>query len=274
MKREDLHDYHKHVTDTYDERSVNHDNSEWHRKTALKLVEEMPPRVGGTVLDIGTGTGFIAFHAATLVGSKGKVIGVDLSEGMLNQANVKLADSGLENIEFLRGDMEHLELPDNSIDHLYCASAFFCALNPLATLKHWHGLLAPGGSLALHALPETAYFWVSMAREVLYSHGIRYLLNTPTANMEKTASLLKQAGFDRVKIREEEHGYYVPWERARDSWISIDDFAPGQYPHPVRNVSPETLALCEKEYLARLQELKTDKGVWNDSTLYYVYAFK
>ena len=274
MNTENSHIYHKHITDTYDERSVNHDNSDWHRKTALKLVEEMPPRVGSSVLDLGTGTGFIAYRAASIVGKNGNVIGVDISEGMLNQAKEKLTKDNSGNIEFIMGDMEHLNLPNNSIDYIYCASAFFCALNQLETLKHWHSILTANGSLALHALPETSYFWVSITRDILAGHGVEYRLNTPTASIEKTRSLLKQAGYNKIEIREEENGYYVPWERAKDTWISINDFVPGQYPNPVSNVPPETMALCKQEYLERLQKLRTDKGVWNDVTMYYVYAFK
>ena len=138
MNIEDLQAYHKHIADTYDERSGNHDNSDWHRKTALKLLEELPARVGDSVLDIGTGTGTIAFQAASLVKSGGTVIGVDISEGMLSEANKKLAASGLDNLEFILADAEHLEFPGNRFDRMYCASAFFCILDPLATLRHWH----------------------------------------------------------------------------------------------------------------------------------------
>jgi ubiquinone/menaquinone biosynthesis C-methylase UbiE len=267
-------DYHKHITDTYDKRSDDHDKSEWHRKTALKLIEELPPRVGSSVLDIGTGTGSIAFHAATIVGPNGKVIGVDLSKGMLAQANAKLAKTGFNNINFILGDMEHLNLPTNSINYMYCASTFFCALNPLATLQHWYSILTTGGGLAFHAIPETSYFWVSVARDVLSEHGIHYLLNTPTATIDKTRNLLSKAGFKKIEIREVENGYYVPWEQAKDSWISIEDFAPGQYPHPVSNVAPEIMALCQNEYLSRIEKLNSDKGVWNDVTMFYIYAFK
>ena len=74
MKIEDLQTYYKTITDTYHERSANHDNSDWHRTTALKLVEELPPRLGDSVLGIATGTGTIAFHTAALVGPSGKVV--------------------------------------------------------------------------------------------------------------------------------------------------------------------------------------------------------
>ena len=77
---------------------------------------------------------------------------------MLAQANAKLAETGLQNIEFILGDMEHLKLSANSIDNMYCASAFFCALDPLTTLQNWYSILSSGGSLVFHALPETSFF--------------------------------------------------------------------------------------------------------------------
>jgi ubiquinone/menaquinone biosynthesis C-methylase UbiE len=274
MRFDDLQGYHKHIADTYNERSGNHDNSEWHRKTALKLINSLPPRAGDSVLDIGTGTGTIAFRAASLVGSDGRVVGVDLSKGMLAEAKKKLIASGRDNLDFKQTDAEHLEFTENTFDRMYCASAFFCIIEPLATLRHWFNLLKPNGSLGFHALPETSYFWVSVARDVLSKHGFPYLLNTPTGSMDKTHRLLKEAGFKDIDIREEKDGYYLPLDKAKESWITVDDFAPGQHPHPVKNVPPDVMTQCKREYLARIEDLNTDKGVWNDVTMYYIYAHK
>ena len=274
MNIEDIQAYHKHITGTYDERSGNHENSDWHRKTALKLLEELPPRAGDSVLDIGTGTGTIAFQAASQVKSGGTVIGVDISEGMLSEANKKLAASGLDNLEFILADAEHLEFPGNSFDRIYCASAFFCILDPLATLRHWHDLLKPDGGLGFHALPETSYFWVSVARDVLAEYGYPYVLNTATGSLEKTRQLLGEAGFIDIEIRVQKTGYYVPLEKARKSWIQRDDFAPGQYPHPVQAVPPDILSQCQRDYEARIEALNTEEGVWNDISMYYIYAYK
>lgn len=274
MNIDDLQAYHKHVSDTYDERSGNHEKSEWHRKTALRLVEELPPRAGDSVLDIGTGTGTIAFYAASIVGPSGKIIGVDLSKGMLAEAGKKLAASGLNNLEFMLADAERLAFSDNSFDRIYCASAFFCLLEPLATLRHWFELLKTGGGLGFHALPETSYFWVSVVRDVLANHGFPYLLNAPTGSIEKTRQLLSEAGFGDIDIRVENTGYYVPFEKALQTWIEPNDFAPGQYPHPLSSVPADVLGCCKRDYETRIEKLKTDKGVWNDVSMYYVYARK
>lgn len=274
MNIEELQAYHKHIADTYDERSGNHDNSEWHRKTALRLVEELPPRSGESILDIGTGTGTIAFHAASLVGPQGKVIGVDISKGMLNQANKKLAESNLHNLEFIFSDAEHLEFPGSSFDRMYCASVFFCILDPLATLQHWYDLLKPGGALAFHALPVSSYFWVSVARDVLAKYGFPYLLNIPTSTIEKSHQLLSDAGFREIDIRERKSGYFIPLAKAKETWIQEDDFAPGQYPHPLHAVPPEILVQCQRDYEESIEDLNTEEGVWNDISMYYIYAHK
>jgi ubiquinone/menaquinone biosynthesis C-methylase UbiE len=274
MNTEDLQAYHKHITDTYDERSGNHDNSQWHRETALKLINNIPPGFGDYILDIGTGTGTIAFHAASLVGINGRVTGVDLSKGMLAEANKKLTGFDYNNLEFVLANAEQLAFAKETFDKIYCASTFFCMLDPLATLRQWHGLLKSGGMLGFHALPETSYYWVREARKVFTKYGYPYLINSATRSIEKSKQLLAESGFNKVDIRVEESGFYMPAEQARDSWIDKNDFFPGQYPHPTTNVPHDIMIQCKQEYEANIEKLITEKGIWNDITMYYIYAYK
>ena len=274
MNIENLQAYHKHISETYNERSGKHDQSQWHQKTALKLIDNMPPTSGDSILDIGTGTGTIAFHAASLTGSAGEVMGIDLSKGMLGEANKKLNETELTNLDFLLADAEQLPFAENSFDRIYCASAFFCVLDPLSTLRQWHALLKCGGILCFHAQPETSYYWVREARKSFTRHGYPYLLNNATATIEKTEHLLKDSGFNNIDIQIEELGYYMSAEQARDSWINESDFFPGQYPHPVSNVDPEILKQWQQEYESNIEKLITEKGVWNDISMYYIYACK
>lgn len=272
MNEQDRTAYLKHISGTYDARSAGHDASTWHRDTALRLVDGMPPRPGDAVLDVGTGTGTIAFHAASLVGNSGRVIGVDISGGMLAQAQAKLATLGLDNTAFVQADAERLGFPPCSFDRIYCASAFFCVLDPEQTLKHWFRLLKPGGTIGFHALPETSFIWVSLAREVLREYGISYVLNTPTASRDICESLLANAGFTSIDIREEAQGYYITLEGAKQGWVEPDSFVPGQYPNPVSGVATDIVEKARGDYEAKLQALVTDQGIWNDVSMFYVYA--
>lgn len=274
MKTEDLQAYHNIISSTYDLRSGSYDERMWHKKVALRLVEELPVEEGNHVLDVATGTGTIAFHTADLVGSSGKAIGVDLSEKMIARANEKIPASQLNNIEFVVADIENLDYTANSFDRIYCASAFFWILNPAATLKHWHDLLKSGGSLGFHALPNTSYIWVSVAQRVLDNYDVPYTLNRSTGSVEKTHQLLTEAGYKNIVIRKEELGQFITLDYAKSMWIKKGSFAPGQHPHPLNDTPADIISKARRDYDAVMEKLNTDKGIWNDLTMYYIYAEK
>ena len=82
--------------------------NEFHKQAATRLVELANLRSGQLVLDIATGTGLAAIAAAEAVGSAGNVLGTDFASGMLRQAQQKVADLALTNIEFEEADAEFL----------------------------------------------------------------------------------------------------------------------------------------------------------------------
>lgn len=71
---------------------------------------------GDTVLDLGSGAGFDCFLAAKKVGDTGKVIGVDMTEEMIDKARINADKYGYKNVEFKLGDIENLPIDDNFID--------------------------------------------------------------------------------------------------------------------------------------------------------------
>ncbi|WP_135822664.1 class I SAM-dependent methyltransferase [Halostella litorea] len=92
--------------DEYDD-----DESPEYRACADLVVEHAAPRDGDTVLDLGTGTGAIAL---ALADDAGRVIGRDISEGMLEQAEAKAAERGLDNVEFGEGRFREPNVPDDA----------------------------------------------------------------------------------------------------------------------------------------------------------------
>ena len=73
-----------------------------------RLAEQMPLTPGGRVLDVATGTGAVLLPVARLVGSKGHVTGIDLSGGILQEAERAVRAEGLTNVELRKMDAEHL----------------------------------------------------------------------------------------------------------------------------------------------------------------------
>ena len=266
--------YHRTITESYDKRSANYDNSQWHRKVAVTTVDYCPPKQGHHVLDIATGTGTIAFYCAERVGATGHVIGIDISQGMLNKCKEKLAGSTLKNLKFQFGDAENLEFPPNSFDRIYCSSAFFWMSHPLATLRHWYELLKHGGYVGFNATPSNSFFWGNGARRALAKHGIQFNCNIPAGDHEDARRLLELAGFTNFRLHEVEDGEFIKVEDAKGPPLTLKGYAPGQHPHPLENVPEETLALAQNDYEAEIDKLATEEGVWHDMTQYYVYGQK
>ena len=73
-------------------------------------------KAGETVLDLGSGGGIDVLLSARRVGPTGKAYGLDMTDEMLALAEENREKSGLANVEFLKGEIEHIPLPDNSVD--------------------------------------------------------------------------------------------------------------------------------------------------------------
>src|SRR3984957_165641 len=71
---------------------------------------------GETVLDLGSGGGIDVLLSAKRVGPTGKAYGLEMTDEMLALANANKKKAGAENVEFLRGEIEHIPLPDSSVD--------------------------------------------------------------------------------------------------------------------------------------------------------------
>jgi len=104
---------------------------------------------GDVVLDLGSGAGIDAILAAKKVGSKGRVIGVDMTEEMVAKAKANAEKQGIKNAEFLLGEIEKLPLKDNSVDTIITNCVINLTPDKAKTFSEAYRVLKPGGKIYL-----------------------------------------------------------------------------------------------------------------------------
>ena len=104
---------------------------------------------GETVLDLGSGGGIDVLLSAKRVGSSGKVFGLDMTDEMLSLARENQRKAGMENVEFLKGDMEAIPLPDGSVDVIISNCVINLAADKDLVLAEAFRVLKPGGRFAV-----------------------------------------------------------------------------------------------------------------------------
>ena len=106
-----------------------------------------PINHGDVVVDVGSGAGLDALIASTLVGAEGRVIGIDMTPAMLNNARKGAAAMGAENVEFREGFVDNLPFPDQFADVVISNGVLNLSLDKRKTLTEWARVLKPNGKL-------------------------------------------------------------------------------------------------------------------------------
>ncbi len=104
---------------------------------------------GDTVLDLGSGAGIDAILAAKKVGEKGKVIGVDMTQEMIEKAKKNAKKQGIKNVEFLLGEIEKLPLKDDSVDTIITNCVINLTPDKAKTFSEAYRVLKPKGKIYL-----------------------------------------------------------------------------------------------------------------------------
>jgi len=151
---------------------------------------------GEIVLDLGSGGGIDVLLSAARVGPTGKAYGLDMTDEMLALANENKRKAGVQNVEFLKGEIEHIPLPDNSVDVIISNCVINLSADKDRVLREAFRVLKPGGRFAvsdvvtrgelLPEIRESVLLWVGCVAGALEENDYR--------------SKLAAAGFDQIDL--------------------------------------------------------------------------
>lgn len=153
-------------------------------------------KAGETVVDLGCGAGFDAFIVASMVTQTGRVIGIDLSDDMLDLARRNAKKGGYTQVEFVKGDIENLPLPNEIADHVISNCVINLSLNKDKVYKEAFRVLKKGGRLSVsdivleRELPD--FVKKSLAGHIACVSGAE--------KIEDYLQYVKDAGFADIKI--------------------------------------------------------------------------
>ncbi len=151
---------------------------------------------GETVLDLGSGGGIDVLLSARRVGPTGKAYGLDMTDEMLALANANKAQAGVENVEFLKGQIENIPLPDNSVDVIISNCVINLSADKDRVFAEAFRVLKPGGRLAVSDVVTRGEMLPEIRRNVLLWVGC---LAGALEENEYRAKLAA-AGFEQIDL--------------------------------------------------------------------------
>ena len=151
---------------------------------------------GETVLDLGSGAGFDCFLAARAVGETGRVIGVDMTAGMVRKAKTNAKKAGIGNVSFRAGEIERLPVADGTVDVIMSNCVINLSPEKEAVFREAYRVLKPGGRLAISDVVAVRPLPASM----LADHQLHCACIGGAALVADIRKILEMTGFEKIGI--------------------------------------------------------------------------
>jgi arsenite methyltransferase len=185
---------------------------------------------GETVLDLGSGGGIDVLLSARRVGPTGKAFGLDMTDEMLALADENKRKSGLTNVEFLKGEIENIPLPENTVDVIVSNCVINLSGDKDRVLREAFRVLKPGGRLAIsdvvvlgevpQEIRRSMELWVgcvagaltdSEYRQKLEAAGFEFvdIQTTRVYSLDEARDFLAAAGIDADAVASRVEGKFI-----------------------------------------------------------------
>jgi SAM-dependent methyltransferase len=154
---------------------------------------------GETVVDLGSGAGFDCFLAAGLVGSSGRVIGVDMTPDMLSRARRRAEEGNYGNVEFRLGEIEHLPIADLTADLVISNCVINLSPEKEAVFAEAFRILKPGGRMMISDIVLKG----ELPQDVTESESAYSACIAGAITQEHYVELIRDAGFEAIEVLSE-----------------------------------------------------------------------
>lgn len=243
-------------------KSYDHPALAFFPETAKRMVGYLAPEASTQMLDVCTGTGVVALEAGTQ-SADARITGIDLSTGMLAEAQAKALARGLENTTFMQMDLDHLTFPDAHFDAATCSFGLFFLEDMEQGLKNIVSKVKSTGKVAISTFSEGAFEPMSslfLKQYEAYGYEAPPLSWKKMTTDEQLVALFATAGIDGVVIYREPLGFHM---QSADDWWDIVWNA--GYRGLLSQMSEEELARFKEQHLQAVQQLCDRGDSWLDT---------
>jgi arsenite methyltransferase len=200
---------------------------------------------GETVLDLGSGGGIDVLLSARRVGPTGRAYGLDMTDEMLELARENQKKAGVENVEFLKGEIEHIPLPDNSVDVIISNCVINLSADKDQVIREAFRVLKPGGRFAVSDVVTRGQVPAELRRDMLLWVGcIAGALEENEYKAKLTAAGFENASIESTRVYKVEDAR----EFLADKGVDVDAMAKevdGKFMGAfIRAVKPSKSASC------------------------------
>ncbi len=238
---------------------------------ADRLIVQLNPARGSKILDVATGTGVVAMAAMQAVGHEGRVMAIDLAEGMLDRLQEKIDKFGIHNIDLHVMDAAVLEFRREYFDHVVCSFGIFFLPDMSVGLREWARVTKPGGRILFTVFGKQAF---QPMMELFIRRVKNFGVDAPDkdapfaamrlADPERCRDLLSGAGLRDIEVHTEQLGYHLKDET--QWWEVIWNSGMREWVESIPSARQE---LFRAEHLAEVRLLMGEQGLWlNVETLF------